>query len=508
MWIANQAQCQEIDRRATADFGISSAELMERAGEAVFAEVQRLNPEKPWLGVVCGRGNNGGDGLVVARYARAAFRVRCLVTSPEFEINDNCRHQLLLARDAGIEPIFSDHPDFRSALAELLQQSVIVDAILGTGARGSVVGVERDAIEAINNSDATVISVDVPSGIETNTGRSLGANVRADKTVTFGLPKPCFFQGDGLESSGQLAVADIGFPPELLVNPTEACITDVADARILFPLRSQNSHKGSNGHLLIVAGSKNMPGAAVLATLAALRSGVGLVTIASIESVCTAVGQHCPEALLLPIPESHGVIASLASKVLLDEQSKFSSAVFGPGLTKSDSVREFLEQLWPAWNLSTVIDADALNLVASGIKLPAGPCVLTPHPGEMARLLQCSSAEIQANRFESVRQASEKYNQTVVLKGAYTLIASPGEPTKVNPTGNPGMATGGMGDVLSGIIGTLLAQGLTLHEAATLGNFWHGFSGDLCKSEIGEIGYTASDLASYLPMARAKIIAS
>jgi len=507
VWIANQRQSQEIDRRATAEFGIPSAELMERAGEAVYAEVLRINPEKPWLGIVCGRGNNGGDGFVVARHACRAYRVLCIVVAPEFELNENCAHQLKLAREAGIEPIFSDHADFRESLSNLKYQSVIVDALLGTGAHGSVLGAQHDAITAINESFAMVLAVDVPSGIETDTGRSLGAHVIANKTISFGLPKPCFFQGDGLEASGDWVIADIGFPRMLLDQTTEAEMTG-SYISALFPSRTKSSHKGSNGHLVIVAGSNQMPGAVVLATQAALRSGIGLVTIASTESVCRAVSHHCPEALLMPLPEHEGVIAPLASRVLLEEQSKFSAAVFGPGLTQNDMVKDFQAQLWPEWNTSSVIDADALNIVSQGTMLPLAPCVLTPHPGEMARLLGSTTAEIQANRFESVRTASDKFDQTVLLKGAYTLIATSDEPITVNPTGNPGMATGGMGDILSGVIGTLLAQGLKPNDAASLGAYWHGVSGDLCAKEIGEVGFSASDVASYLPRARAKIIAS
>ncbi|MBX3115244.1 MAG: NAD(P)H-hydrate dehydratase [Fimbriimonadaceae bacterium] len=507
MWIANQLQCQGIDRRATAEFGISSQELMERAGEAVYAEVLRINPEKPWLGIVCGRGNNGGDGLVVARHASRAYKVLCIVAVPEFELNENCSHQLKLAREAGIEPVFSDHADFREALSNLKYQSVIVDVLLGTGAHGSVLGPQRDAITAINESSAIVLAVDVPSGIETDTGRSLGVHVIANKTISFGLPKPCFFQSDGLEACGDWVIADIGFPRVLLGQPTKAQMIG-SDISALFPSRSKSAHKGSNGHLLIVAGSNQMPGAAVLATKAALHSGIGLVTIASTEKVCQAVSNHCPEALLLPLPENEGVIAPLASRVLSEAQAKFSAAVFGPGLTQGEPIQELLAELWAGWKIPAVIDADALNIVSQGVALPKSPCVLTPHPGEMARLLEIQTSEVQANRFETVTKAVKRFNQTVLLKGAYTMIGHADEPINVNPTGNPGMATGGMGDVLSGVIGTLLAQGLEPNDAAILGAYWHGLAGDLCAQEIGKVGFTASEVASYLPRARAKIIPS
>jgi len=512
VWIANQRQSQEIDRRATAEFGIPSAELMESAGEAIYKVALQYEKFAGRICTVCGRGNNGGDGLVVARLASAQYEVICLVAATESSLNENVTFQLELARTAGVKPIFSDDPQFDEVLAEIkthhLTVDIIIDAILGTGAQGEISGARAKAIQAINSSGAVIVAVDVPSGIETDTGRSLGTHVDATRTVTFGLPKPCFFQNEGLKSCGKWTIADIGFPPKLLLNPTDAFLYDLVDAATLFPCRTKSSHKGSNGHLVIVAGSNLMPGAAVLATQAALRSGIGLVTIASVDSVCRAVSHHCPEALLMPLPEHEGVIAPLASRVLSDSQSKFSAAVFGPGLTQTDMVQEFLAQLWPEWNSPSVIDADALNIVSRGIPLPNARCVLTPHPGEMARLLGSTTADIQATRFESARIANEKFDQTVLLKGAYTLVASNGEPIIVNPTGNPGMATGGMGDVLSGIIGTLLAQGLKPNDAASLGVYWHGVSGDLCASEIGEIGYTASDVASYLPRARAKIIAS
>jgi NAD(P)H-hydrate epimerase len=509
VWIATKEQSQEIDRRATEEFGVPAMVLMERAGLAVYEAVDQLLKGHGRVMVFCGHGNNGGDGFVAARILlEHGYHVDCLVAAEESHLREECRLQMLQAQAQGVHPIYSSDPRFERKLECLGHHDLIIDALLGLGAEGQLHGPVKNSIEAINRSGVPVVSVDVPSGLDCNSGQDLGASVWALRTVTFGLPKPFLFQGVGLEHSGYWSVAKIGFPPELLATPCSAKLIEKEWVAGLLPERFRDSHKGTNGRLLIVAGSNQMRGAAILAAKAALRSGIGLITVAGIESVCQAVMAHIPEATLLPLPEREGVIAPEAADLILHHQAQFSASLFGPGMTHEPPVKDFLTRLWNRWEVPSVIDADALNAVSTGINLPAAPCVLTPHPGEMARLLGQSVEEIQADRFSSSFAATKKFGKTVLLKGPYSIVANDSDPMMVNQTGNSGMASAGMGDVLSGVIATLLAQELHPDEAAAAGMYWHGLSGDLCAQEIGHIGFTARDVATHLPAARAKLIES
>jgi NAD(P)H-hydrate epimerase len=487
-------------------FGLPSMILMERAGQAVFDAMKLLLPEGGVIVVVCGKGNNGGDGFVLARLAvESGFAVEVLVTAHEDELREECRQQMLQARSRGICPIYCDDARWPRRLEALGTKDLVVDAVLGTGASGDLSGCAREAIEAINRSGVPVLSVDVPSGIDTDTGKELGTSVWALRTVTMGLPKPCLFQGIGLEHSGFWSVANIGYPGELLREPTGVRLIDHAWVLNLMPERLRSSHKGNNGHVLIVAGSDRLRGAAALAAKAALRSGAGLVTVAGIESVCQTVLAHAPEATLIPLPSFDGCIAPSAAEIVLQNQHRYTSTLFGPGLTHDEPVTEFLSRIWPRWETPSVLDADALNAVSQGLDLPPCDAVLTPHPGEMSRLLRCTIAEVQADRFQTTREAVAKFGKAIILKGAYSLAGAPDEPLNVNSTGNSGMASAGMGDVLAGIVSTLLAQELTPYEAASVGMFWHGLAGDLCAEEIGHIGFVARDVAKAIPVARAKL---
>lgn len=506
MWIANSERSKSIDERASSEYGVPASVLMERAGLAVFDAVRQLLPDGGKIVVFCGKGNNGGDGFVVARVARDnGFHVDCLVAAEEGQLRPEAAEQMRTAKANGVDPIFANDARWHRKIEILGCRDLIVDALLGTGAKNDVVGIIKDSIQAINRSGVPVVSVDVPSGILCDTGEELGESVWAMRTVTFGLPKPYLFEGIGLEHSGFWTVADIGYPHALLEEPTEARLVDSDWVGNLLPERRRASHKGENGSILIVAGSELMRGAAVLAAKSALRSGAGLVTVAGIPSVCDAVAASVPESLLMPLPENHGVISADAARILLEKQHRYHGALFGPGLTHEEPVLEFLAKVWSGWEVPSIIDADALNSVSQGIALPKAECVMTPHPGEMSRLLHSSIAEIQADRFLTVTQAVNKFEQCVLLKGPYSIVGEPGQPMMVNSTGNPGLASGGMGDVLSGIVVTLLAQDLPAYMAATCAMYWHGTAADLCAADIGCIGYTASDVAYALPKARAKI---
>ncbi len=507
MWIATREHSRELDRRATAEYGIPARVLMERAGLAVFEAVRDLLPKGGRITVLCGKGNNGGDGFVVARLAKEhGYQVECLVAASQDKLTPEADEQMRVAKAQGVDPAFCGDARYGPKLESIGSRDLLIDALLGTGTDGAVEGAVRDAIQAINRSGVPTVSVDIPSGIECDTGEELGDSVWALRTVTFGLPKPFLFEGVGLEHSGFWTVADIGFPTALLNEPTEARLIDGKWVADFLPERLRGSHKGQNGTVLIVAGSSGMPGAASLAVRSALRAGAGLITVAGIRTVCEAVAANVPEAILFPLPETaEGTIDPAAAEMLLERQSRYQGALFGPGLTHGDPVLELLERTWKDWNVPSVIDADALNSVSRGVHLPPGGCVLTPHPGEMSRMLERSIAEIQADRLLTVKHAVERFQKTILLKGPYSIVGEPGQPMLVNSTGNPGMASGGMGDVLSGTIVTLLAQEVPPYQAASCGMYWHGLAGDICANDIGTIGYTASEVADALPKARATI---
>lgn len=508
MWIAGTERSRKIDQLADSEFGLPSRVLMERAGLAVFEAVRQMLPDGGRTAIVCGRGKNGGDGFVTARLAiQNGYEVTCLVAGCPDSLCPETEEQMNLATAAGISPIFSCESKFNCKLDCLSRADLIIDALLGTGASREVSGPILAAINAINRSGVPVIAVDVPSGINADNGEELGASVWALKTICLGLPKPFLFEGTGLEHAGLWSVADLGLPKELLRTPTDAKMLSSCWVSDVLPERLKHCHKMESGSLLIVAGSTLMPGAALMAAKSAMRAGAGLVTVASVRSVCDLVVSQLPECIVCPLPEKDGAIDAGAEELILEASARTKAAVFGPGLTHRESVLEALRKTWRQWRQPCVIDADALNAVAMGVAPPESDFVMTPHTGEMGRLMKLSCGEIQADRFKTVRAAGEKYGGVVLLKGPHTLIAKPGSPVCVNSTGNSGMASAGMGDVLSGVIGALLSQEVPAMCAASAGVYWHGDAGDLCAEQIGPIGYTASDLTERLPAARRRITA-
>ncbi|MCC6686783.1 MAG: NAD(P)H-hydrate dehydratase [Fimbriimonadaceae bacterium] len=496
-----------MDQIASNDYGVPAMVLMERAGIAVFEAIKEMLPCPGRISVLCGRGNNGGDGFVVARLAHeAGYDVEVLVAASESQLRDDARTQLAVSRAQGVQPTFYDDPCWSRRLECIAAFDLVVDALLGTGAHGEIKGPIAEAIQAINHSGIPAISVDIPSGIETDTGSDLGASVWALRTITFGVPKPFLFQGIGMEHAGYWTVADIGYPSAVLQSATDARLIDLEWVADVLPTRMRTAHKRDNGHVLIIAGSHTMPGAAALACRGALRAGAGLVTLASVESVCDLVSAQLPEVIRVPLPNTNGFLNKEAALALRDIRAD--SAVIGPGLGQAEPVREFLADLFRDWEIPSCLDADALNAISSGVPLPQTRCVLTPHPGEMGRLMGSSVGEIQSDRFRTVTEATAKFGQAVVLKGPHTIIGCQGKPMSVNPTGNCGMASAGMGDVLSGLIGTLLAQDLPTYCGAMAAVYWHGLAADICQEVIGQVGYLASDVADSLPAARAKLTSS
>ncbi|HXH61163.1 MAG TPA: NAD(P)H-hydrate dehydratase [Fimbriimonadaceae bacterium] len=505
MWIGTADQCRDIDRTAIEQCGVPALDLMENAGQAVFDVIKELELEGPIL-VACGTGNNGGDGFVVARLLKqAGYEVEAFLAGSEKKLSEGCRQMLGMAKFAGVK-VSAHGTDTWNGLREAAEEAeVVVDALLGTGQVGEPTGAILEAVVALHDSYATVISVDVPTGVITDTGDAPGPYVDADVTVSFALAKPCFFQGVGAEACGEWRVVDIGHPEEAFQRPTGMSTIEETDAVAILGDRAIDSHKGDNGHVLVVAGSYTMRGAAVLAAEAAYRAGAGMVTVASLVEVCDAVAARLPEALLHPLEDEDGVLSPEGLDDVLDLQDRVDCAIFGPGLGTHESVRNLLSLVWASWTIPCVIDADALNALCVGLDLPTAPCILTPHPGEMARLLGTSVQKIQSDRFGAVRAAVEKYGQTTLLKGAYSITGDADGNAIINVTGNPGMASAGMGDVLAGVVAGLLAQGLPTKDAAGIGAHLHGLAADLCADDGGPIGFLASDVAAMLPSARAKL---
>lgn len=505
MWIATAENARKLDKAATEEYELTNESLMEMAGQTAATAVAELAGGGAVL-VVCGTGNNGGDGLVLARILKlAGSPVKVYVAGSAKKLSELNKQMLAKARFAGVTVCFYGEDGWGDLGDDAADSEVIVDALLGTGQVGEPKGAVKEAIMTIRDAYATIVSLDVPSGIDADSGAADGVYLDADVTIGFGVAKPCYFQGVGAEACGDWQVEDIGYPDEVLQTFGNYLALDEPLVIEALGHRPVNSHKGNNGHVLVVAGSYQMRGAAVLAAQGALRAGAGRVTVASTVEVCDAVAACSPEAMLLPLEDDDGVISKTAVSQILDMADTVDCALFGPGLTTHESVRAFLQEVWEDWTLPAVIDADALNAISLGLKLPNVPCILTPHPGEMARLLGTSSEKLQHDRFGTVKAAVQKYQCTVLLKGAYSLIAGPESTLFVNTTGNPGMASSGTGDVLAGVVASLLVQGQATTNAAAIGAYLHGLAGDICAEESGPVGFLASDVASALAASRAKL---
>lgn len=517
MRLATTAQAREADRLAEG-LGMPTRVLMENAGARVAAAVERLAPpEKPIL-IFCGKGNNGGDGLVAARHLHDGGRkVHVWLAGPDDAYSGDAGANLALARQWGIPlepaPLEAERLD-----RELARFGLVVDALLGTGVRGPLRDPYPLWVAALNRYGGPVVSVDLPSGLDGDRGRAYPEAVRARWTVTLGYGKPGLYLLPGAEYAGQVEVAPIGLPPGLLAGQGE--VVELLESRAiaeLLPPRPAESHKGTYGHLLVVAGSRDMAGAAVLAARGGLRGGAGLVTVAVPASLQRQVAAALPEALTFGLPETaQGTLGVEAAEAVVQLLATRQALAIGPGLGTAPETEAFFHALLgqaEARQHPWVIDADGLNLLArrpQGLdelgRLSEGlPWVLTPHPGEMARLLGRSTAQVQEDRPAAVREAAARFGVAVVLKGARSLVARPSGQWAINPTGNPGMATGGMGDVLTGLVGALLAQGLGPWQAACAGVYLHGLAGDLRAAGRGGAGLLAGEVADALPAARRQV---
>jgi len=510
MKVVTAEQMREIDRGA-AELGVATETLMENAGRAVAEETRRF------LGgvigkhvlVIVGPGNNGGDGLVAARYLEEwGAEVNLYLCSRGTAGDKN----LDLARQRGIPATQADEDGDFASLDELLASSeVVIDGVFGTGRSRAVEGVFKQVLTRVvaakgKRPRLCVVAVDMPSGLDADTG-AVDANCpHVDATVTLGYPKPGLFNFPGAERAGKVIVADIGIPPTLGENVVTELIT--ADwARSVLPQRPLDANKGSFGRVLVVAGSINYIGAAYLACMGAARVGTGLVTLSTARSLQAILAEKLTEVTYAPLPEAEaGIIASAAASVLQEWLPGYDALLIGCGLGQSAQVVEFVKAalfgLPQSSSPGLVVDADALNTLAQvpgwWQKLSQG-AILTPHPGEMARLTGVSVDEVQQQRLETARKTAAQWGKVVVLKGAYTVVAAPDGRARISQVANPGLASAGTGDVLSGVIAGLVAQGLPLFDAAACGVYLHGQAGEVVKEEIGEAGMLAGDLLPVLP---------
>lgn len=510
MNIVTGTQMQALDRRTITEAQVPSLVLMERAGNGVADFIQhRFSPLRGKTAtILCGKGNNGGDGFVVARLLRQRHaKVTVLLLAPGGDLSrDAAMMYRRWLRVAGK----SSTRQFRSseqAGAMLASSDFIVDALLGTGLSTEVTGVYRDAIRLMNSAGRPVIAVDMPSGIHADNGALLGEAVRATATITLGLPKLGLYLGAGIDHAGTIQVVDIGIPPAYVeaVNSRAIVVTNELVAKTL-PARPASAHKGTFGHAGIIAGSVGKTGAAALAARAALRIGAGLVTVGTPSSVNDVLEAKLLEAMTVSLPETKArtLARSGLDRVLAFMQTRTALAI-GPGLSTHPETVELVQSLMKHLDRPSVLDADALNALASRASLLTEckiPPILTPHPGEMARLeVDATSQSVNADRLGTARRFARERGVFVVLKGARTVIARPDGLLAICPTGNPGMATAGTGDVLTGMIVGLLAQAVPAWEAACAATYLHGLAGDLAAQQLGQAGMLAGDLIDHIPYA-------
>ncbi|MCJ7486907.1 MAG: NAD(P)H-hydrate dehydratase [Candidatus Aminicenantes bacterium] len=510
MKILTAREMKEIDRTAIEEIGIPGVVLMENAGVRIVRALKGrvAKPADESVVIVAGKGNNGGDGLVVARHLfNSGVRPEVLLFATKEEVRGDAAVNLSVVLKLGIPVTEIRSPaEWKKSRVKVFHATVIVDALFGTGLLKPLDGLFALAVEDINKSAAFKVAVDIPSGLSSDTFELIGPCVKADLTVALAAPKIAHVFPPAAECVGELVVAPIGIPPFLFEKP--GWKIELVEGKTVLPFftkRQKDTHKGSYGHVLVIAGSVGKTGAAALAGKAALRMGAGLVTVATAASALPIVARSMAELMTEPLAESvEKTIAREALPRALVLLKGKNAVLLGPGLSTHSSTAEFVLGLLPKIKIPCVIDADGLNIVAAKpdlLRRLSAPAVLTPHPGEFARLVGRSAADVLKYRLELVPAFAGKYGVTVVLKGYRTLVASPDGRVFVNPTGNPGMATGGTGDVLGGFIASQVVQVKDFLGAVLSAVFVHGLAGDIAAEKLGERSVAAGELIRYLPPA-------
>jgi len=502
MKVAKVAEMKNLDERATTEFGISQELLMENAGQAVYSVIsQEIGIRGNRFVVLCGGGNNGGDGLVVARKIHSSGgEVKVFLLEDESRFRGAARKNLDIVSKMPLDIARVSSLD--SVMPEVLQADGIVDAIFGTGLVRKVDGLPGGVIELVNRSPALVFAVDIPSGINGDTGEVMGTAVRADCTVTLGLPKRGNLLYPGYDYCGTLYVSHISFPPVLYGSGD---IEVAINAPLELPERVSDTHKGSYGKTLFIAGSSRYIGAPYFSALSFLKAGGGLSYLAAPGSISSFVAGKGGEVVVIPQKETaSGGIAMENRDELLDLSRVVDMVVIGPGLSLDDEAQHLVRELVPRIEKPLLIDGDGITAMAADpgkIGERQASTVLTPHPGEMSRITKTDMREANRDRIDAVQGTARALKSTIVLKGAHSLIGYPDGTVFINLSGNPGMATAGSGDVLTGAIAAMFGLGLPLEDAVRMGVFIHGFAGDVAAVDRGEDGMTAQDILDYLPEA-------
>lgn len=506
--IATANEMQEIDRVTIKKYGVPGMVLMERAGLAVVSKINEIYSDRKVV-VLCGGGNNGGDGFVIARILHNQDReVKLFTASNPSDLKGDAKINYNAAKKYGVKisPINKFKP---VSTKPFNRNSLIIDALLGTGLSRDVRSPVSGVINRINKLSCPVISVDIPSGVSSDTGQIMGCAVKARHTITFGLPKRGHLLYPGAEHSGELFIEDIGFHQKLLQSDKiKINLVRKQDAVHLLRTRPKYSHKGTYGHVLLLAGSRGKTGAALMASKACLRAGAGLVTIGIPETLVGALQSRVTEEMILPLADKgDGTLSFSSADAILGFLNKKGNVLaIGPGLSVDDEISKLVRLLVLKSKVPLVLDADGLNAIAdktSILKKSRAPVILTPHTGEMARLLMQNTngkrQSIEEDRIETAVSFARRTKTCLVLKGVPTVIAGPDGNAFVNSSGNPGMSTAGAGDVLTGMISAFLAQKLSPEDASVLAVFMHGHTGDVVAEKMGQQSLIASDIIKAIP---------
>ncbi len=507
MRVLSAAQMREADRRTIEDIGIPSLVLMENAGRQVVAAMEAIHTDllDRQVAVLCGRGNNGGDGFVVARtLVQRGVDVSVFLIGQVADVRGDARVNLDILGRLGLTVVeVADGQAWELHLSEVRDCTLIVDAIFGTGLNAPVRGLIESVITDVNASGIPVVAIDLPSGLSADSCDLIGESIDAGTTVTLGAPKLPLVLPPAENRAGDIVIADIGIPADVidaLEGPRVELLTRAGVRELITP-RSPDSHKGDYGHVLLVAGSLGKTGAAHLSAMGALRAGAGLVTVATPADCLPIVAALAPEYMTVPLRSAHDNGLDVEAVDALIELARDVIAI-GPGLGQAPGTRQFVKALVDRATAPLVVDADGLNAFSNDPDALTGregrDVIITPHPGEMARLVGMSTDEVQANRLDIARNFAVQHHVYVVLKGHRTLIATPDEKVFINPTGNAGMATGGTGDVLTGMIAAWLGQLLDAEAACKLAVYLHGMAGDLADADESDVSLVASDVAAHV----------
>jgi ADP-dependent NAD(P)H-hydrate dehydratase / NAD(P)H-hydrate epimerase len=515
MIVVTAAEMRRLDELTIQRYGTPGHVLMERAGRgATIALLKEFPHVRRRRVVICaGKGNNGGDGFVIARLLRKhRVRAEVVLLGRQQDVRGDAARMLAALRRARVAVAeVTTSNDVARLAGRFDGAALLVDAVFGTGLNAPVEGFHADVLHLMNASGVPIFAVDIPSGLDADRGTPLGVAIQAEATATFGFAKVGQVIHPGLEHVGTLAVVDIGVAAGAVaeVHPSTRLLEE-AQVASLVPVRAAEAHKGTCGHVLVIAGSRGHTGAALLAAHGACRAGAGLTTLAGPASLNAILCSGIPEAMTAPLADKDGLVQFDESQIRALLEGK-TAVIVGPGVGVHNDAQRLVRFLLAEIALPMVVDADALTCLArdlDGLRRARAQALLTPHPGEMARLLDTTTASVQADRVTTARQFAATHHCVVVLKGARSVIAAADGSVWINPTGNPGMASGGMGDALSGLLGGLLAQGLPVADAACLGVYLHGAVADHIAATRGPIGFLASDVIEGLPVGMARLRAA